>query len=62
MEAMHKKRRPGRPSTGGRNPQVKCSIGAEHVSRLEAIAQSRGCSISTVLREAVLFYLREGKA
>ena len=55
---MHKKRRPGRPSTGGRNPQVKCSLDAEHVSQLEAIADMRGCSISTIVREAVLVYLR----
>ena len=56
---MHKKRRPGRPSTGGRNPQVKWSLDSEHVSRLEAIAETRGCSISTIVREAVLVYLRK---
>ena len=59
--AMHKKRRLGRPSTGGTNPQVKFSIDAEHVTRLAEIADSRGCSISTVVREAVLAYLREVK-
>lgn len=59
---MHKKRRLGRPSTGGRNPQVKCSLDAEHVTRLEAIAELRGSSISTIVREAILVYLRESKA
>ena len=45
-----------------RRPSVKCSIHAKYLSRLEAIAESRGCSISTIVREAVLFYLRESKS